>query len=146
MKKGGFQLMLAVTLALVAGVIGAFVASEMREEAQPVTLHSFVHEELELTDAQKTRLDKIEARYAVERKEIELSLRAANARLAAAMEDEHAYGPKVAQAIDEVHVQMGDLQKATVRHVFAMRTLLDPNQQALFDKQVASSLTGDPGE
>jgi hypothetical protein len=41
---------------------------------------------------------------------------------------------------------MGDLQKATVRHVFAMRALLDQQQQELFDRQVATSLTGEPGE
>ncbi|WP_207093241.1 periplasmic heavy metal sensor [Novosphingobium sp. PY1] len=146
MKVGGLQLLLAVLLALIAGCIGAFAASEWRETSHPQTLHEFVHEELDLDAAQNARLDQLEARFAVERKELDLSLRAANARLASAMEEEHDYGPKVAAAIDDVHARMGDLQKATVQHVFAMRMLLDPAQQQRFDRQVASSLTGEPGE
>ena len=40
----------------------------------------------------------------------------------------------------------GELQKATVRHVFAMRRILDQEQQREFDQQVARSLTGSPSE
>ncbi|WP_230280647.1 periplasmic heavy metal sensor [Croceicoccus sp. Ery15] len=146
MKLGGLQLLLAIALALAAGVIGAFAAGELRQTTQPQTLHHFVHDELDLTDRQKAQMEQLEDNFAVERQEMELSLRAANAGLAAAMEDEHEYGPKVVGAIDEVHDRMGDLQKATVRHVFAMRALLDPQQQLRFDRQVASSLTSEPGE
>jgi len=145
-KIGAIQIVLAVLLAVAAGCIGAFAASEWRETAQRQTLHDFVHEELDLDARQAAQLDRLEARFAVERKELDLSLRAANARLAAAMDEEHEYGPKVAEAIDDVHGRMGDLQKATVEHVFAMRALLDPGQQARFDRQVASSLTGETGE
>lgn len=146
MKISGLQILLAILLAVAAGCIGAFAAGEWRATSHPRTLHDFVHEELDLNASQKARLDQLETRFAVERKELDLSLRAANARLAAAMDDEHEYGPKVAAAIDDVHGRMGDLQKATVRHVFAMRALLDANQQARFDRQVATSLTGEPGE
>lgn len=146
MKIGAFQIVMAILLAVVAGGIGAFAAGEWRASTHPQTLHDFVHEELDLDASQSARLEQLEARFAVERKELDLSLRAANARLAAAMDEEHEYGPKVAAAIDNVHGRMGDLQKATVRHVFAMRALLDPDQQARFDREVASSLTGEPGE
>jgi hypothetical protein len=39
---------------------------------------------------------------------------------------------------------MGDLQKATVRHVFDMREILDPDQQLQFDRKVSAALTRDP--
>jgi len=39
---------------------------------------------------------------------------------------------------------MGDLQKATIRHVFDMRGLLEANQQAAFDREVNKALTSDP--
>ena len=58
------------------------------------------------------------------------------------MEQEHGYGPKVSTAIDRVHVEMGELQKATVRHVFAMRALLNEEQRQKFDRQISISLTG----
>lgn len=146
MRIGGLQFVLAILLALAAGFVGAFAAGEWRQASQPQTLHHFVHEELDLTPSQSVRLGQLETRFAVEKKELDLSLRAANARLAAAMDDEHEYGPKVAAAIDDIHARMGDLQKVTVRHVFAMRAILSPAQQARFDRQVASSLTGEPGE
>ena len=80
----------------------------------------------------------------MERARLEASARAANAQLAQAMEAEHEYGPRVGAAIDEVHARMGDLQKATVRHVFDMREILDPDQQRRFDQQVSKALTDSP--
>ncbi|TNE43075.1 MAG: periplasmic heavy metal sensor [Sphingomonadales bacterium] len=146
MKIGVFQFAVAALIALAAGCIGAFAIGEWREPAHPQTLHDFVHEELDLDASQKERLEQIEARFTVERNELEHSLRAANARLAVAMDEEHEYGPKVAAAIDDVHGRMGDLQKATVGHVFAMRALLKPEQKARFDRQVSLSLTGESDE
>ncbi|MEC7161008.1 MAG: heavy metal resistance protein, partial [Pseudomonadota bacterium] len=42
------------------------------------------------------------------------------------------------------HARMGDLQKATVRHVFDMREILEPEQQRQFDRKVSDALTRDP--
>ena len=119
-----------------------------RELAEPRSqgLHEFVHDELDLSPDQSGRLEQLEQRFATERDRLEAELRAANAELAAAMEEEHGYGPKVGAAIDRVHLQMGELQKATVRHVFAMRELLDEEQRRKFDRQISTSLTGDGRE
>lgn len=146
MKIGFPQIIFAIVLALAAGCIGSYAANQWRERHAQQSLHDFVHQELDLKPSQTMQLDQLESRFILERKELDLSLRAANARLAAAIQEEHAYGPKVALAIDDVHASMGDLQKATVSHVFAMRALLDAKQQTRFDRQVASSLTRDPGE
>lgn len=146
MRISILQIVLAALLAVAAGCIGAFAAGQWREASHDMTLHDFVHEELDLDASQNMKLDQLEAAFAVQRQELDLSLGAANARLAAAMGEEHEYGPKVAAAIDEVHGRMGDLQKATVEHVFAMRALLNQEQRARFDRQVAASLTREPGE
>ena len=146
MKIGAFQFTIAVLIALAAGCIGAFAIGEWREAAHPQTLHDFVHDELDLDASQREQLEQLEARFTVERNELESSLRAANARLAVAMDKEHEYGPQVAAAIDDVHGRMGDLQKATVGHVFAMRALLKPEQKERFDRQVSLSLTGEADE
>src|SRR3546814_6370313 len=61
-------------------------------------------------------------------------MRAANIRLARAIEAEHGYGPRVTEAIDETHEVMGELQKETLRHLFAMRSVLDARQAAMFDR------------
>ena len=60
------------------------------------------------------------------------------------MEDEHENGPEVNAAIDDVHGKMGELQKATVQHVFDMREILTPEQQPLFDRKVSEALTRTP--
>ena len=88
-------------------------------------------------------IDAIEARYAVRRKALEFEMRAANARLAEAIEEEHGYGPKVTAAIDHSHTVMGALQKETLEHLFAMREVLNPEQAKMFDSTVVKALTAD---
>ena len=134
----------AVLLAVLAGCLGALGAEKWIHARENPTLHEFVHEELDLNDEQNRRLDELEAAYLVRHKELELELRAANAQLAGAMEQEHEFGPEVAQAIDAVHMRMGEMQKATINHVFAMRAILDPEQQERFDRHVETALTRDP--
>ena len=138
------HIVLAVLLAALAGCLGAIAADRWVNHEAGSGLHDFVHDELTLTTDQEQRLDALEARFAVERARLEGSARAANARLAQAMENEHEYGPEVSAAIDEVHARMGDLQKATVRHVFDMREILEPEQQRQFDRKVSDALTRDP--
>ena len=135
------RLLLAVLLAGLAGCLGAIAADRWLNHEDNGSLHQFVHEELVLTEDQNSRLETLEARFAVERAALESSLRAANARLAQAMDAEHEYGPEVSAAIDDVHGQMGDLQKATDQHVFDMREILEPEQQRLFDRKVSEALT-----
>ena len=135
------RLLLAVLLAGLAGCLGAIAADRWLNHEDNGSLHQFVHEELVLTEDQKSRLETLEARFAVERAALESSLRAANARLAQAMDAEHEYGPEVSAAIDDVHGQMGELQKATVQHVFDMREILEPEQQRLFDRKGSEALT-----
>ncbi|AIT79188.1 periplasmic heavy metal sensor [Novosphingobium pentaromativorans] len=147
MKLSPLYVLALLILAILAGSIGAVATNHwLNEESDRAGLHAFVHEELQLTAEQDARLEALEAQFAIEKRRLELSLQAANAGLAAAMDDEHRYGPKVGTAIDAVHERMGDLQKATVRHVFDMRALLNARQQEAFDRQVGSALTSEPRE
>ena len=56
---------------------------------------------------------------------------------------EHGNGPRVAAAVDASHRTMGELQKETLAHIFAMRALLRPDQAAKFDAAVTKALTED---
>lgn len=106
-------------------------------------VHTLLHDQLNLDPAQRAKLNIIEAQFAVRRKALELEMRADNAKLAAAIESEHGYGPQVSSAIDQSHVAMGELQKETLEHVFAMRGLLRPDQAAKLDGAVIKALTAD---
>jgi len=57
------------------------------------------------------------------------------------MEAEHGYGPEVSAAVDHTHQVMGELQKETLEHLFAMRAVLTPDQAARFDRTVTKALT-----
>lgn len=144
MRLSRIQLAVAILLAALAGTLGAIAADRWLRLAEPAGLHEFVHERLDLDADQERRLDELEQRFAIESAQLELAVRRANAGLAEAMDAEHQYGPRVTSAIDEVHDNMGNLQKANVQHVFAMREILDEEQRRAFDGQVARSLTGAP--
>lgn len=132
-------------IAFVAAVAGVFVGRMLVDtpRASETELHALLHREAKLSDEQETRLRPIEARFAARRAALELEMRAANIRLAQAIEAEHGYGPRVTAAIDETHDIMGALQKETLEHLFAMRDVLDANQTATFDKIVVKALTAD---
>lgn len=104
-------------------------------------LHALMHERLDLDPAQKQKIAALEADFTSQRQALDARLRQANAALAAAMASEHQYGPRVAEAVDRSHMAMGELQKATLRHVFAMRAVLRPDQAARFDAAIAKALT-----
>lgn len=142
MKIGPVRFIMLLALALAAGWLGSYCANYWsQQDVETQGIHNFLHNELDLTDSQVAQLGALEADFAIKQKSLELSLRAANADLAAAMEAEHEYGPKVSSAIEAVHEKMGALQKATVEHVFNMRRLLTDKQQDAFDARVGNALT-----
>ena len=134
---------LVITFALVGVWLGRLV--------QPVShhsgaeLHALMHDGLELDDAQERSLAVLERDFAGRRQALEARLKADNALLAEAIAAEHQYGPRVSAAVDATHMAMGDLQNATLEHVFAMRAILRPAQQAKFDAAAAKRLA-QPGK
>lgn len=139
------QLLLLAVVAFVSAACGVLVGRAVadRPRASETELHALLHDDLKLTSQQQVKLDREEARFAVRRKALELEMRAANARLAEAIDEEHGYGPKVTAAIDNSHIMMGELQKETLEHLFAMRAILNPEQAKMFDRTVVKALTAD---
>ncbi|KQZ64809.1 heavy metal resistance protein [Sphingopyxis sp. Root1497] len=139
------RLLIIGLIAFLAAVAGVFVGRILVDapRANETELHALLHRELKLSADQEKRIHLIEARFAARRDALELEMRAANIRLAQAIDAEHGYGPQVTEAIDETHEVMGDLQKETLQHLFAMRGVLDREQAAMFDKRVVKALTAD---
>lgn len=136
------RLALLVPVAFFAALAGVFVGRLAFPAPAParVDLHAVLHDKLELDAAQEEKLEVLEARFAVRRRALETELRADNRRLATAMQAEHRAGPAVDAAIDASHVTMGQLQKETVAHVFAMRALLREDQAPVFDEAITKAL------
>ena len=139
------RLVLCIVAAFLAAIGGVFAGRALLPQPkQPgVELHDVLHHRLALDAEQERRLEELERRFAEQRRVLELEMRADNARLAQAIEAEHGNGPRVAAAVDLTHRTMGDLQKATLAHVFAMRQVLRPDQTAEFDRAVVKALTDD---
>lgn len=137
------QALLVAAVAFVAAVLGVVAARALAPppEQAETELHALLHRELDLSEAQHDRLDALETRFARRRAAIEAEMRADNARLAQAIALEKGYGPRVTQAIDHSHMLMGELQKVTLEHVFAMRAELTPSQAEKFDRTVVEALT-----
>ncbi|WEK02031.1 MAG: periplasmic heavy metal sensor [Candidatus Sphingomonas phytovorans] len=140
-----FRLALVAILAFAAAVTGVlvgrhFVAAPVQSG---VDLHAVLHDQLTLDADQERRLHVLEDGFAVRRRALEGEMRAENARLARAIAAEHGNGPGVSAAVDASHRTMGELQKETLAHIFAMRGLLRPDQTATFDAAVTRALTED---
>jgi nickel and cobalt resistance protein CnrR len=126
MKK---VLLFFVAVVVVASFAG-FGALKLADQGlhQHVAAHDWLHRELKLTADQERALGPVEAKFATRQRELAAALLEANRSLARIMGDEKAYTPRVAGAVEVVHQRMGDLQKASIEHVFDMRAVLSPEQ------------------
>ncbi len=136
-------IVLTVVLSALAGALGVWGGAHyvLARAQHPPSLHEMLHDRLHLTPAQQSRIEGLECDHAARRAALEAEMRAANAALAQAYQQSHAYTPKVQAAIDRFHVAMDALQKETLLHVIAMRQVLTPEQTAGFDDTVVRSLT-----
>ena len=144
MTRGRWLLLIAVVafLASLCGVLAArhvFVA----ERPSETEVHKLLHEQLKLSPEQHSKIEALEKQHAIRKRAMELVMRAANARLAAAIEAGHGYGTQVTAAVDHIHHVMGEMQKETLQHLFAMRGALTPEQARTFDATVTKALTGE---
>ena len=133
----------ATFLAAIAGVfIGRLFAVPGR--ASETELHALLHNDVKLDAPQDAKIDALEERHAARKVALEHDMRAANVQLADAIKAEQGYGPKVTAAIEHSHHVMGQLQKETLEHLFAMRAVLTPEQAKMFDASVTRALTAKP--
>jgi len=130
-------------VAVLAALLAVFAVRVLAppKDGPQSELHQLLHSSLGLTGDQQRAVAMLEMRFAHDRQDLYRQLRAANAAIAAAYAAEHAYGPRVSQAIDRSHVAMGELQKLTLRHVVAMRAVLTARQARVFDAEVDKALT-----
>jgi hypothetical protein len=137
------RLLLVALIAFLAAIAGVAIGQALIARQAPVEseLHALLHDDLDLNSAQKAKMEVIERRFAARKRALEQELLNDNARLAAAIQAEHGYGPAVGAAVDHSHTAMGQLQKETLEHIFAMRAVLNPDQAAKLDAAVVKALT-----
>lgn len=144
MLSGWKSIALTVVMAVAASGIGAWAgATWVLKHDTPPSLHEIVHEGLDLDASQLARIEAIEARFATRRVALEQRVQAANRELATSIAASDGDSRVVQPAVDHFHDAMGDLQQATIAHIFEMRTVMTPAQAERFDKGVAEALTAE---
>lgn len=131
--------------ALVGGLLGIIVAGSLafgwHMLHHPKTdLHDMLHEAVPLDAQEQGILDAKERAFIARRAEIEARMRAANGRLADAIAADPRWSPEVEAATQQVEQAAGDLQRATLVHVFEMRAGLQPQHRAAYDRVLVAAL------
>ena len=104
----------------------------------------FLHKELNLTDEQNRQIQRIEEEYRKQRSALERQIRVRNAELAAVIQEENTYSPRVQEKIEAVHQTMDNLQRITIEHIYAMYPHLTEAQKKKLQQLVANALVQNP--
>lgn len=138
------SIVVTVALAAAASGVGAWAgATWVLNQQTPPSLHEIVHNDLDLSPEQHKKIEAIETRFAGQRVLLEGRVQAANRELAEAIRVSNGDSRVVQPAVDHFHDAMGDLQQATIAHIFEMRTVMNDAQARRFDRSVVEALTAD---
>nr|AAA21966.1 cnrX [Cupriavidus metallidurans CH34]CAB82449.1 CnrX protein [Cupriavidus metallidurans CH34] len=142
MKSRTRRLSLSTLFGALLGVsvAAAWLYYSHRNEAGHGDLHEILHEAVPLDANEREILELKEDAFAQRRREIETRLRAANGKLADAIAKNPAWSPEVEAATQEVERAAGDLQRATLVHVFEMRAGLKPEHRPAYVRVLIDAL------
>lgn len=128
-KSVQFTLLLGIVAMVAAGtcLLTRYLVPAMPFH-NPQDAHLWVHRQLHLTPAQEEAIEPIERRYARQRADLAKAIRQANAELATIILEDKSDTPRVNAAIEKIHTAQGELQMATIAHVFDMKATLTPEQ------------------
>lgn len=102
--------------------------------------HQVLHDKLHITPEQDAKLADIEKSYRQRRQYLEEQMQLANMELAEAIKADKSFSPRVQAATDKIHHAMGELQKATLEHLFEMRPVLTDEQNRKLEQMVTDAL------
>jgi nickel and cobalt resistance protein CnrR len=121
---------LLIIVALVAAA-ACYVSARVFGPLRPqpgVSGHEWIHKQLGLSPEEQKALEPIEIKFAKRKQNLSGEIRSANKELAEAIKQDQADSPRVSTAVKRIHRAQGELQKATLEHVFAMKVVLTPEQ------------------
>lgn len=143
MKSAARGLILLALIAAIAGAACWFTARYLNRtiHADKGDAHAWIHTQLGITAAQEKALEPIEQRYAEQRKHYGEMLRIANAELGKAILEERSDSDRVKAAVARIHEAQGELQNATLQHIFEMKSVLTPQQYEKLLQSTADALS-----
>ena len=99
-----------------------------RSQMSHTDAHLWIHSQLGLSAEQEKQLAQIEHRYDEQKKHFGELIRLANMELGQALLSDKGDSPRVKAAVAKIHEAQGQLQDATLRHVFEMKPILRAEQ------------------
>jgi len=108
--------------------VGAFFAADGEYTDMPTPPEDVARGPAQIAARLRLGLEPLESIFGERQRQLAEALREANRQLARAIAEDKGYTPRVNAAVEHVHHCMGDLQKASIKHVFAMRAVLSPEQ------------------
>lgn len=139
------EILYFIVIALVA--FGAFYACGnffKTPHHNQIDAHVWLHEQVGITAEQDQKLGEIERSFAEKQKALQEKIHVGNLELAAAMLEDKTFSERVAAAVERIHHAQGELQKATIEHIFDMQTILTPQQAGKLNKLAADALVQNP--
>ncbi|NBX03543.1 MAG: periplasmic heavy metal sensor [Alphaproteobacteria bacterium] len=145
MKRFYRDFRLALIVALIAfsacWLVGNYF---MKHREQMQNSHNWLHEQLQITAEQDKKLAPIEQKFTAKKNDVETKIAEANRELALAINEDVDYSVRVKQAAQKIHVAQGELQKATLEHLFEMRAVLTPEQKKKLNTLTTDALIQNP--
>lgn len=146
MSKRYFIAFAFLLLFLATAFAGLFIGQNaLRSDSAESRRHSAVwhqkfHDRLKISHLQELKLEVIEERFYLKRKALEGKIKLANIELAKAIKTDKSLSPSVQEATNKIHQAMGELQKATLEHLFEMRPILTDEQNRILEQMVTDAL------
>jgi Spy/CpxP family protein refolding chaperone len=135
-------LALGVAIAVVASVACVLTARWTGHQRMGhADAHHWIHTQLGLSAEQEKQLVPIEQRYDEQRRHFSELIRVANMELGQALLADEGDSPRVKGAIAKIQQAQGQLQDATLRHVFEMKPVLKPEQYQKLLNLTANALS-----
>ena len=103
--------------------------------------HAWIHTQLGMTAEQEKALESIEQRYAEQKKHYGEMLRIANAELGKAILEDRKDSERVKAVVARIQQAQGELQNATLQHIFEMKSVLTPTQYEKLLQSTADALS-----
>ena len=132
-------------IAAVTFVAIYFCLNVVRPSGQSqIDAHVWLHKQISITAEQDRALTQIEKKFAEKQRQLQAEIHAGNVELANAMMEGGKFSERVATAVESIHHAQGELQKATIEHIFDMQTVLTPEQADKLNKLAADALIQNP--
>jgi len=149
MKPGPFRLVIGLTLIVFISAASSFLTLRIVSNSTSLKAedyHDWIHKKLKMTPEQE-RLSQIsERRYEETKRHLEEVIQLANRELAEKILKDKSYSPSVEKSVAEIHNAMGQLQEATLEHIFELRDVLDPPQYERLIELTVQGLSENSGQ